>query len=102
MSGICRYDKVTVDAWKGCPFAHSGNYERGHEKAVREFAGKWCNHLPKALATPRAEEEMTSEKNSIEGINSTGVVDSRQYILVCAVCQYGDGVQPTYEEDNLP
>ena len=103
VSGICGYDKVTGEAWKGCPKADSGNYERGHEKAVKESAGMWYNHLPKALATPRTEEEMAEEKKkSLAAINSAGVVTSRPHILVCAVCQYGDGVRPPYKEDNLP
>ena len=26
----------------------------------------------------------------------------RPHILVCAVCQYGEGSRPPYETDNLP
>jgi len=29
-------------------------------------------------------------------------VTVRPHILVCAVCQYGEGLRPPYKEDNLP
>jgi hypothetical protein len=103
VSDVCGYATVTGEAWKGCPKATSGNYERGHAKAVKEAAGAWYNHLPKALATPRTEEEMASEKKkSLAVMNAAEVIASRPHILVCAVCQYGDGVRPPYKEDNLP
>jgi hypothetical protein len=103
VSGICGYDTVTGEAWKGCHKAASGNYERGHEKAATETAGMWHHHLPKALVAPRAQEEMASEKKrSIDALNKASVVTIRPHILVCAVCQYGDGLRPPYKEDNLP
>jgi hypothetical protein len=103
VSGICGYDSVTGEAWKGCPKAASGNYERGCEKASKETLGMWYNHLPKALAKPRTEEEMAEEKQkSLESLYSASVVTIRPHILVCSVCQYGDGLRPPYKEDNLP
>ncbi len=50
VSGICGYQVVTGEAWKGCPQAASGNYERGYEKGIQ------------ALVPPRSEEEMAREK----------------------------------------
>jgi hypothetical protein len=91
VSGICGYGTVTGNAWKGCPKAACGNYERGCEKGIN------------ALITPRTEEEMAREKEkSLEALHSADVVTVRPHILVCAVCQYGDGVRPPYKEDNLP
>ena len=37
VSGLCGYNTVTGEAWKGCPKAASGNYERGHEKAIKDL-----------------------------------------------------------------
>lgn len=100
VSGICGYQTVTGEAWKGCPMAASGNYERGHEKALVDT---WYNHLSSALATTRTEEEMAQEKRkSLEALYSADVVTIRPHIAVCAVCQYGDGLRPPYKEDNLP
>ena len=100
VSGICGYQTVTGEAWKGCPMAASGNYERGYEKALKET---WYSHLSDALVTPRTEEEMAQEKKkSLEVLYSASVVTIRPHILVCAVCQYGDGLRPPYKEDNLP
>jgi len=91
LSNICSFDTVTSDAWKGCPKASSGNYERGCKKNIT------------ALFSPRDEEEMAQEKKkSIEALNSASVVPVRPHILVCAVCQYGDGVRPPFKADNLP
>lgn len=90
-SGICAYDKAIGKAWQGCPKAASGNYERGFEKGIN------------ALISPRTDEEMAKEKEkSVEALNSAEVVTVRPHILVCAVCQYGDGIRPPYKEDNLP
>jgi hypothetical protein len=91
VSGICGYDRVTGSAWKGCPKAGSGNYLRGCEKGIG------------SLAPPRTEEEMAAEKKkSLESLNKADVVPVRPHILVCAVCQYGEGLRPGYKEDNLP
>jgi len=49
---------MTGNAWKGCPKATSGNYERAYEKGIN------------ALVPPRTEEEMASEKKkSLEVLN---------------------------------
>ena len=91
LSDICCYRTVTGEAWKGCPKANSGNYERGYEMGIS------------ALIPPRSEEEMEQEKiKSIEAINSASVVTVRPHILVCAVCQYGGGTRPPFKPDNLP
>lgn len=91
VSGLCGYQTVTSAAWKGCPKATSGNYERGHEKGIN------------VLVTPRSEEEMAQEKRkSLQALHAAQEVTIRPHILVCAVCQYGDGLRPPFKEDNLP
>jgi hypothetical protein len=100
VSGICGYQTVTGEAWKGCSVASSGNYERGYEKALKEA---WYGHLSDALVASRTEEEMAQEKKKSLGVfYNASVVTIRPHILVCAVCQYGDGLRPPYKEDNLP
>lgn len=91
VSGICGYDTVTSDAWRGCPKAKSGNYERGCEKGIAE------------LISPRSEEEMAMEKErSLQALYSADEVTIRPHILLCAVCQYGGGTRPPLKADNLP
>jgi hypothetical protein len=82
---------VTGEAWKGCPKGASGNYKRGFDKGLD------------SLFATRAEAEMEQEKKkSIEALNSASVVTVRPHIVVCSVCQYGDGVRPPFKADNLP
>jgi hypothetical protein len=91
VSGVCGYDTVTSEAWKGCPKATSGNYERGHQKGIT------------AIIPPRSEEEMAKEKErSLQALYSATEVTIRPHILLCAVCQYGGGVRPPFKADNLP
>jgi hypothetical protein len=91
VAGICGYDTVTSAAWRGCPKAHRGCYEKGVQKGVA------------ALIPPRSEAEMVREKEkSIQALNSAQQVTIRPHILLCAVCQYGGGLRPPYKADNLP
>jgi len=91
VSGLCAYHTVTGNAWKGCPLANTGNYERGQEKGIN------------ALIPPRSEEEMAAEKKkSLEALSAAEEVTVRPHILACAVCQYGEGLRPPFKEDNLP
>lgn len=91
VAGICGYGRVTAKAWKGCLKARSGSYEKGHKKGLAP------------LLQPRSEKEMACEKEkSIRALRAAKVVTIRPHILLCAVCQYGNGVRPPYAEDNLP
>jgi hypothetical protein len=91
--GICDYESVTSDAWKGCPKARSGRYEKAREKGI------------KAIIPPRSEKEMAREKKaSLEAMHkarTTGVA-VKPHLLLCAVCQYGGGTRPPFKPDNLP
>lgn len=90
-SGICGYDTVTSDDWRGCPKAKSGFYEKGRKQGI------------KAIIPPRTEQEMAQEKvRSMQAVNSADVVTVRPHILLCAVCQYGGGTRPPFKADNLP
>jgi len=91
VSGICGYPSVTCDAWRGCPRADSGDYERGRAKGIE------------AIIPPRDEEEMKRDKaESLKAMYAAEAISVRPHILVCAVCQYGGGVRPPFPADNLP
>jgi hypothetical protein len=91
VAGLCGYESVTSDAWRGCLKAASGSYERGREKGIN------------ALIAPRSEEEMAREKErSLAALHAADEVTIRPHILLCAVCQYGGGVRPPLKADNLP
>lgn len=91
VAGICDYDGVTSEAWKGCPMARSGAYAKGCQKGLA------------VLLPPRRKMEMARDKQaSIRAMNNARVVKIRPHILLCAVCQYGCGVRPPYADDNLP
>jgi len=91
VADICGYDTVISEAWKGCPKAKSGFYEKAQQAGVA------------ALIPPRTEEAMAAEKKkSIEALANAKEVTIRPHILLCAVCQYGGGTRPPYKEDNLP
>lgn len=93
VSGICGYDSVTSNTWRGCPKAKSGNYERAHQLGIS------------AIIPRRGEGEMEREKaeslRAMYEARTTGI-KVRPHILVCAACQYGSGVRPPFKEDNLP
>jgi hypothetical protein len=91
VAGLCGYARVTSAAWKGCPSAGRSAYAKGHQKGLD------------ALLPPRNKEELVCEKAaSIRALHSAKVVTIRPHLLLCAVCQYGDGLRPPYAEDNLP
>jgi len=91
VTGICGYDSVTSELWKGCAKAKSGCYEKGRQRGIA------------SMIPPRTEEEMAREKKkSVEALCAAEEVTTRPHILMCAVCQYGGGTRPPYKEDNLP
>jgi hypothetical protein len=91
VSGICGYDKVTSEAWRGCRHARSGRYEKGRDGGIN------------AIIPPRSQEEMERDKaDSLKGLRPGGVIKIRPHILLCAVAQYGGGIRPPFKPDNLP
>ena len=90
-AGVCAYDKVTSDAWRGCPKATSGCYEKGVAKGID------------AIIPPRTEHKMARDKDaSLKDMYEADAIAIRPHILVCAVAQYGGGTRPPFKPDNLP
>lgn len=88
---ICACADTTAPAWKGCPRAAGGTYAKGVQAGITAF-------IP-----PRPAEVMHAEKQaSLAKLESGTGIRIRPHILVCAVCQYGNGVRPPFPEDNLP
>jgi len=89
--GVCGYEEVTGECWRGCANAGTGAYERGQQAGIA------------ALVEPRGVQEMAEEKRrSIEALEAAAEVTIRPHILLCAVCQYGSGLRPPSADDNLP
>jgi len=91
LSGICAYDGATSGAWRGCPRAKSGFYEKGRKKGIT------------AIVPPRSEAEMAKDKvESLKAMYQAEAIAVMPHILICAVAQYSGGVRPPYKPDNLP
>jgi hypothetical protein len=89
--GLCGYATVTSAAWAGCQKAHSGRYQQGRAKGIE------------ALIPPRTSEEMQCEQQtSLAAMRDAEEISVRPHILVCSICQYGNGIRPPFPEDNLP
>ena len=113
VSGICDSEEITSDAFKGCPKAGSGFYEKGREISLL-YAVPSCGSqlsfseadLPGAkyaLIVPRTKEErVEAKRRSLETMYRAEAISVRPHILMCAVCQYGGGIRPPLETDNLP
>jgi len=115
--GICDGAPGASDAWKGCPKASCGYYEKAREMQrslvlqsweERAKSGACEDALRKGLAVlihPRSVEDLErSKKESLEAMyaaKSTGIA-IRPHTLLCAICQYGAGTRPPYPDDNLP
>jgi hypothetical protein len=74
VAGLCGYGRATSAAWKGCPRAGSGAYEKGHKQGLA------------ALLPPRSRTELAREKaRSIRALQAAKVVTIRPHLLMCAV-----------------
>jgi hypothetical protein len=90
-AGICGYDTVTADAWRGCAKAGSGFYEKGHKLGIG------------AIVPPRIEDEMARAKEAaLAAMRAAAEIPIRPHLLLCAVCQYAGGTRPPFKPDNLP
>lgn len=91
VAGICAYDTVTADAWRGCPKTNSGYYEKAHALGIA------------AIIPPRDPQQMQRDKDeSIAALRAATEINMRPHLLLCAVCQHGHGIKPPFPEDNLP
>jgi hypothetical protein len=90
--GICGYEEVTADTWRGCRRAGSGNYEKGHALGLI------------AIIPPRDEQEKAEfKKTSVAKIYEAKTLKIRPHHLMCMSCFYGsrmDDLAPI-KEDNL-
>jgi hypothetical protein len=111
VSGICNCEEQ--DKCKGCPKADKGFYEKGREISLLYAVPGWASQLdfseadlPKAknaLIIPRTKEERAEAKRkSLKAMVNSDAIAVRPHILMCAVCQYGEGSRPPFETDNLP
>jgi hypothetical protein len=88
---ICASPGAPSPAWRGCPRAATGHYVEGIQAGIH------------ALIPSRPDDLMQSEKRaSLIQMEKGEGIRIRPHILMCAVCQYGNGVRPPYPEDNLP
>ena len=88
---ICAPSHTTSRAWKGCPRARMAHYANGIRAGIE------------AIIPRRPAVALQSEKQaSLAKIACGKGIRIRPHILMCAVCQYGNGVRPPYAEDNLP
>jgi hypothetical protein len=91
VQGVCGYGAVTSAAWAGCAKANSQSYEKGRQKGIS------------AIIPARPKAEMDAEKRkSMEALLTGKGITVRPHILLCAVCQYANGVRPPFADDNLP
>ena len=90
--GICGYDTVTSDAWKGCPRAKSGNYEKGHAMGA-------------GVVIPRRDQQEKSafKKTSAEKLYQAKTLHIRPHHLMCMSCFFGERMEnlAPIQEDNL-
>ncbi|MBN2293338.1 MAG: hypothetical protein JXM70_12995 [Pirellulales bacterium] len=90
--GICGYETLTGDTWKGCPRAKSGNYEKGHALG-----------LGAVIPGRDKQEKAEFKKTSTEAIYEAKTLRIRPHHLMCMSCFFGgrmDDLAPI-QEDNL-
>lgn len=115
VSGICDCGEIVSKTCFGCTKSKSGLYEKGREISLKYVVPydddqiDFSEHdLVKAKAKhpiliPRTKEERAKAKmKSLEAMYKAERIRVRPHILLCAVCQYGDGVRPPFSGDNLP
>ena len=91
-TGVCGYEAVTSDTWRGCPHAGSGDYKKGHALGI------------KAIIPPRNEKEKADFKTaSVAEIYQAKTLRIRPHHLMCMSCFYGGRMEKLapIKEDNL-
>lgn len=89
--GICGYDEVTAEHWRGCPEAESGSYEKGIAAGLGEI-----------VPARDVEEKARYKRDSVEDMYGVERLEIRPHHLMCMACFHGgrDEIAPI-EEDNL-
>jgi len=89
--GICGYDKVTAEQWRGCVKAQSGHYEKGHKMGIKAI-----------LPPPSADELAQRKKTSAAAIYRAKTLRLRPHHLMCMSCFAGDKPDlAPIDKDNL-
>ncbi|MBT4503270.1 MAG: hypothetical protein HOC74_36410 [Gemmatimonadetes bacterium] len=89
--GICGYDGVTADHWRGCDRAESGAYERGIAAGLQQ------------IVQARDEEEKGRfKRDSVDAMYRASELAIRPHHLMCMACFHGgrEELEPI-AEDNL-
>ena len=90
--GICGYETITADTWRGCPRAASGAYEQGRALGI------------KAIIPPRSEPEKAEfKRSSVAAIYQAKTLRIRPHHLMCMSCFYGAHMEKLapIKADNL-
>lgn len=89
--GICGYDAVTSETWRGCARAGSGCYEKGRAMGI------------KAILAPRdPQEKAKAKQESAAAIYHAKTLRIRPHHLICMSCFYGGAKKLSpLVEDNL-
>jgi hypothetical protein len=88
---ICGSPGAAAPAWRGCSRVETDHYAQGQRAGLAAF-------IP-----PRPGNLLQAEKRASLLHMETGKgINIRPHILLCAVCQYGNGVRPPFDDDNLP
>jgi len=89
--GICGYETVTAETWRGCPRAGSGNYEKGVALGI------------KTVIPPRDKQEKADAKRtSAAAVYEAKTLQIRPHHLMCMSCFHGGKEKlAVLEEDNL-
>ena len=92
VAGLCGYEEVTGEAWRGCARAKTGYYEKGAKAGIE------------ALIAPRDKEECAREKRaSVAEMYRQEHLRLRPHVIMCAVCHYGStgGQGAPLANDNI-
>ena len=87
LEGICQLGGESGPAWKECPEAHSGAYEKGLEEGIIIFRD------------PVQKEQ--SKVDSCDEIMTADRLRVRPHHLCCILCAYGGGMRAPLVQDNL-
>lgn len=91
VDGVCTYSDCNSCNWQGCPKGKSGFYERGNQI-----------HIDHIIPVRSDEQRDESKTQSITAMHNAKAVRVRPHLMMCAVCQFGMGIRPPFDADNLP
>lgn len=107
--GICGYEDAVSGQRVGCKKAQNKSYEKalqdvvaGNPDCYRDFY-KLLSQGKRSIIIERKEEVLDEEKKkSLEELFKAEEISVRPHILLCAVEQFAEGLNPPFENDNLP